>query len=401
MSRLALCLAPLALAAGAAPSSAAPSGRDVLAAATAAARALESISYEGEEESRTGAIQRVITGRVQLVRFSFSDPIGGKLSVRGEVVRLDASDPEAVALAYDGETVRALVPAAELVIEGFPGYGGQALLDGSGASLVVNDLLAAEPYAAELEAPAVTYVGREEVEVETCDVVAVEYGDPYPTAVWYFGVDDHLPRQRERRFVSARGEEVTSVLTMRELKTDVAVDGSAFAIEAPEGFTTKLLAKKPPEPFNIGNQAPNWTLKDGDGREHSLSEYRGQLVVLDFWATWCPHCRRAMPSVQQMHDQYSDRGVAVLAINCRDKANADPVGFVRGRGFTYPVLLDGNKIAPKYQVRGIPSFYVIAPDGRLLFKQSGFSAQVEQTIRRLIRQHVGEDSRGEPLPITR
>ncbi len=94
--------------------------------------------------------------------------------------------------------------------------------------------------------------------------------------------------------------------------------------------------------------------------------------------------------MQSMHDKYSSRGVAILGVNCRERSNADPVKFVRDRGFNYPILVEGNVVAPRYRVAGIPAFFVIGPDGRLLFRGSGFSPASEAKLITLIEQFIAE-----------
>ncbi len=366
-----------------------PSGEEILAAAAQAARTLRSVTYEAEEETRSGNSHRIVTGQVRIAAFDFSSPRRHKVAVEGGVVRSDRSEPEAFHVVYDGESVRRLIPEADVVLVAYLGQGGEAVLEGTGASLVVRDLLAAEPFAAERGASLITYAGREDVNGEPCDVVAAEFGDPPTTTVWYFGVDDLLPRKRERRYTSALGNEVTAVLTLRSLETDITVENSAFALELPAGYTERTVARKRIKAVNTGELAPSWTLKDGDGREHSLSDYRGKLVILDFWATWCPHCRKALPAMQRLHEDYADQGVAILGVNCRErKKNIDPGAFARARGVTYPILLGGNSIAPQYRVKGIPAFYVIGPDGKLLFKSSGFNQAGERRLESFIKRHV-------------
>ena len=124
------------------------------------------------------------------------------------------------------------------------------------------------------------------------------------------------------------------------------------------------------------------------GIDDHYSDYRGKLVVLDFWATWCGYCKRAMPALQALHNEFADKGVAILGVNCRDAPTVDPVAFMRGRGYSYPVLLGGNSISVAYQLRGIPAFYVISPDGRLMHQRSGFNAQQEQWLRSVIEKYV-------------
>ena len=204
----------------------------------------------------------------------------------------------------------------------------------------------------------------------------------------YFAVKDHLPRKHERHYRSARGNDVTAVLTLKNIRLDVTLEDALFTIEQPDGYQLEVLGRRPPPPLKIGDIAPTWTLTDGDGYRRSLSDFRGKLVVLDFWATWCGYCKRAMPALQALHNEFADKGVAILGVNCRDAPTVDPVAFMRGRGYSYPVLLGGNSISVAYQVRGIPAFYVISPDGRLMHKRSGFNAQQEQWLRSVIEEYV-------------
>ena len=368
-----------------------PDAQAILRLAVEAASAVRTATYDARVQiSIGGDLRRIITGQVDLVKFDYSDPVGGKLAVRGEAVRTDTTQVEPFHAVYDGETVSRLVPAKNLLLQTDLHYGGEGLLWSIGKELILRDLLAEEPFAAQREAPRITYAGREEIEGVPCDVVEVQYDKPHSSARWYFSADDHLPRRHLREYRSARGNEVTSVLTLGRLRTNTAIDDSIFTIQLPEGYAQKTVGYKPPKPITVGDVAPDWTLVDEDGREYSLSDYRGQVVVLDFFATWCTFCQRAMPAIQKLHDDYADRGVALFSLSCRERdADADPPQFVRSRGFTYPVL-DGNTLAPQYQVRGIPAFYLIGPNGRLVYSGSGFSEERHQRLIDAIERQLSQ-----------
>lgn len=151
---------------------------------------------------------------------------------------------------------------------------------------------------------------------------------------------------------------------------------AALALVAVAVVAYFLLPAKGEAPAAV--RAPGWTLKDPSGRTHCLADYRGQVLVLDFWATWCPPCRQAMPHVQRLHEQYKDRGVVVFGVNVAD--TGDPIRYMREKGFTYPLLLNGDAVAKRYQIVGIPTFVVIDRAGREVYRGSGFNKTMERQL---------------------
>jgi thiol-disulfide isomerase/thioredoxin len=180
-------------------------------------------------------------------------------------------------------------------------------------------------------------------------------------------------------------------MVLTNLEVNAEIDPGVFRIDAPEGYTVDIVGRRPPRETKIGDLAPDWTLKGPDGKTHRLSDYRGKLVVLDFWASWCPHCNNAMPAIQRMHEMYEDRGVAFFALNCRDRGDVDPVAYIRNKGFDYFVA-DGNEAAIQYRVGGLPAFYVIGPDGRLVHRQTGYSPEREKALLEVIERNLPETS---------
>ena len=118
----------------------------------------------------------------------------------------------------------------------------------------------------------------------------------------------------------------------------------------------------------VGAAAPDFTLKDLTGANVRLSDLRGQVVLANFWATWCGPCRIEMPTIQE---RYNDGGFAVLAINF-DESTDKIQDFVDGAELTLFILLDpGGKIQELYRVRGYPSSYFIDADGVIQFIHIG------------------------------
>ncbi|GMR10700.1 MAG: hypothetical protein BMS9Abin28_1522 [Anaerolineae bacterium] len=108
----------------------------------------------------------------------------------------------------------------------------------------------------------------------------------------------------------------------------------------------------------VGGIAPDFSLPDLNGERHSLGQHRGEAVILNFWATWCPPCRFEMPVLQQAFERYSDQGFVVLAVNLTESDDRDLVAPYRDElGLTFPILLDEESLVSGdlYRVLGIPT----------------------------------------------
>jgi thiol-disulfide isomerase/thioredoxin len=122
-----------------------------------------------------------------------------------------------------------------------------------------------------------------------------------------------------------------------------------------------------------GSRAPEWELRDPQGRIHRSADYRGRVLVIDFWATWCVPCHRMMPELQRLHDDFSRRGLIVVGISTSERGG-DPAMLMKDRGYTYTLLLNGETIANRFHVAGMPTVYVIGRDGRVLHAAVGADA---------------------------
>lgn len=119
--------------------------------------------------------------------------------------------------------------------------------------------------------------------------------------------------------------------------------------------------------------APDFSLPDMDGKEHGLQGLRGRVVLLNFWATWCPPCRREMPSMQRLYDRYRDRGLVVVAVNQWE--SPDLVFQFTGNlavDPTFPILFDrDSRTAESYAVKGLPTTFLLDREGRIRFQAIG------------------------------
>lgn len=132
--------------------------------------------------------------------------------------------------------------------------------------------------------------------------------------------------------------------------------------------------------------APDFTLRDIDGATVTLSSLRGRVVLLDFWATWCPPCRASTPALKSLHERYARRGLTILAVNVAENASTVRQ-YAREHELPYRALLDGDgAVRGAYRVQGVPSFRLISRAGAVVWSEAGFdqaalTAAVEAALR--------------------
>ena len=118
-------------------------------------------------------------------------------------------------------------------------------------------------------------------------------------------------------------------------------------------------------PNDARRQQADFTLSDLQGKSWNLKDLRGKVVLVNFWATWCPPCRKEMPDLEALYLQFKDQGFVVLAISDEDAAKVSP--FLAERNITYPILLDpGRKVNEEMQIEGIPKSFVYDRGGKLV-----------------------------------
>lgn len=141
-------------------------------------------------------------------------------------------------------------------------------------------------------------------------------------------------------------------------------------------------------------QAPDFNLREAKGGISSLSAYRGNFVLLNFWATWCGPCREEMPSMETLSRNFGGQGWVVVAVNQRESA---PLvnRFMKFHGLNFPAPLDTDgRVAQSYRVSGIPATYLIDPNGQPIGMKSGAkdwaSAEVVSALRKLIGETASD-----------
>jgi peroxiredoxin len=121
----------------------------------------------------------------------------------------------------------------------------------------------------------------------------------------------------------------------------------------------------PPEGVEIGFMAPDFTLKTIDGESITLSSLRGKVVLLNFWATWCPPCQEEMPAFQNIHEEFKDDSFIIISITTEAGSEMDNViAFRENYNLTFSILLDENgSVNQRYYVDALPRTLLITTDG--------------------------------------
>jgi thiol-disulfide isomerase/thioredoxin len=146
-----------------------------------------------------------------------------------------------------------------------------------------------------------------------------------------------------------------------------------------------------PELLKVGIDAPDWELKDTNGATVKLSDLRGKVVLMDFWATWCPPCREVMPKLQKMHTDLASKGLVVLGMNTWEdnrSKEATPestlkkvTDFLEKNKYTYRNIMGSDTVAKTYAVSGIPTFYLINHEGKIVHVGVGAGKETEAKLK--------------------
>jgi thiol-disulfide isomerase/thioredoxin len=151
-------------------------------------------------------------------------------------------------------------------------------------------------------------------------------------------------------------------------------------------IATCLLVALPASATDIGDSAPSFSRANLAGKQVKLTEYRGKLVLLNFWATWCGPCRKEMPLFSKWQQDYGAKGLQIIGLSMDDEA-ATVKEFLTQRPVTYPILMGDAKLGEEFGgVLGLPLSFLIDAQGRVVAKYQGEAdlSKMEAKIKELL-----------------
>jgi len=140
----------------------------------------------------------------------------------------------------------------------------------------------------------------------------------------------------------------------------------------------------------VKGPAPNFTLKSMSGKNLKLSEMAGNVVLINFWASWCGPCREEMPLLNALHKKYAPLGFTVLGVNVEEQLDGAR-GFLSNVPVDFPILLDNtNKVSKQYKVVAMPTTVFVDRDGNMRYLHEGYKPGDEKKYRQMVKKLVRE-----------
>jgi len=317
--------------------------------------------------------------------------------------------------AFDGTTVRTIDPAKKEMTEtAIPD--GAAFPDGEEGMLlpmwymdqrfdrmgrmnptVVEQVIEGEPGSATIGGVKVTTVRQvRHIKLPMMDDGAEGAGGErtlIETSRLSLGADNY-PRRTEITMEmtgadGGRRQKITQTYT--DLKVNSSPSAETFALKAPEGYKTRTVTPEDGAPqmtVKAGDPALDFTLNDESGKAYKLADFKGRIVLLDFWATWCGPCKQAMPSIQKISVAFKDKPVTVIGVNTWESSPAAGPAYIKKMGYTYLNLLAGDELAKAYGISGIPTLILIDQEGKVLHTAVGFGPGEEEELIKLINEKL-------------
>ncbi len=147
---------------------------------------------------------------------------------------------------------------------------------------------------------------------------------------------------------------------------------------------------KPSSSAGTAGMAPDFVLKDISGNKVQLSQYRGKIVVLEFWATWCPPCKATIPELIAIQNKYGARGLVVLGVSIDEGESLQSKlsEFSKGHKINYPLLLGDENVSKSYGVFSIPATFLIGRDQKIIAAYKGYVDGLEGLISKQIDKNI-------------
>ncbi len=140
-----------------------------------------------------------------------------------------------------------------------------------------------------------------------------------------------------------------------------------------ENNSAQISQAQMPEAASAEQTAPDFTLVDTQGKKVSLSQFKGKVVIIDFWATWCPPCRRGIPDLISIKKEFKNK-IVVIGVSLDVETKKDVVPFIKNYGINYPVVYATNQIVQDYgNIEAIPTSFIIDKNGKIIKQHVGLT----------------------------
>lgn len=241
-----------------------------------------------------------------------------------------------------------------------------------------------EPLAYLTEGASAKYIGTDTV--NGVEAHHIRFEEPQMTwSLWVRTGDQPVPVQVKPEFPQMPDARIDMTISFSDWNLAADVPADRFTFTPPEGATEMAMDAAQGEeeaPHTLlGKAAPAFTLDLLQGGEMDLARHKGKdIVILDFWATWCGPCRQAMPVIDRVAEQFKDRNVVLYAVNLREKPE-EINKFLQDQKLDVPVALDTQgSVADQYGVEGIPQTVIIGKDGTVQAVHEGFGRGLESSL---------------------
>lgn len=382
-----------------------------LEAAAKAMRTVKGVSYTIKAETKMGPTMSInADGTVEMLRREEGQQTW--LVRREGVSKTTGMEDIKYLVATDDQIAQWLDPVKKVAYEKFMSSAKDRQITVS-ENAWVRELGEREPFARQIGAAEHKLSGSETLDGVPCDVVVVSFGPNRETVKWWVSATDSLPRRVVRELPGM----MTTTYDLTNVKVNPEIVRERFKLPTPEGYKDDRLIRPETMPNPKGGHvgegdgafgdgtaaqapprmAPDFELAGPDGKAVKLEELRGNVVVLDFWGTWCFPCKKSSPEVQKLHEKYKDKKVKVYGLAVRESDDQAPVKYMKDGNFTYPILLKADPVAEKFQVKSYPTFVVIGFDGSIIHEAKGFKAnETFAELNRVIDAYLQSDGKVVP-----
>lgn len=232
---------------------------------------------------------------------------------------------------------------------------------------------------------------KEKIGNETCDFIEVSYLDHQRSRYFWLGENDHLPRKIKE--VTRVSYDLITEENWSNLSVNLEIPDSIFVWTPPEGWTELVDPSLASRLLAIGTPAPDFSFELMDGKTFTLSDYKGKIVLINFWRVGCPPCREELPWLEEMHQKYRNKGLIVVGYNTSDEEK-----YIREllneNKVTYPNIYDTSEEAravqfEKYQKKGysaVPLNYLVDRNGNVALVWYGYDHGKAKKIERLLEE---------------